>query len=937
MVGRDQELTQLRHLVAPRRRPTDEPTVVTISGEAGVGKSRLLREALLTLETGTLVLAGQAEEGDLARPFEALRDAVETAVSGWEAVPDALGERAHGIAHVLNGLVPTPHGPSDHDHALDELLRAAVDLLKYLSGGRPTVIAFEDLHWADAESVALFGRLATRPELPITLVGTFRPEDFDRRHPLAGLLSDLERQRSVSHIELARLSRPELSEMLEAVFSKRVSWRAIDALHRRTHGNPFFVEELLASNYCNDPEDLATAPLPWNVAEAVLRRVDGLDADARTVLEAAAVLGTRIPFDLLGAVSGVGEDHLIPLLRSLVASGLLVEGETDVFTFRHALTREAVVSALLGRERRRLHERALAELRAAGSDDHAALARHAAGARQFDEVVAHARTGAARYLRESSPLQALNLAELGLAEAPDDCPLRSTAASAAYALAMIDDAERHGQVWRELAVKAEDVASESAALRLLALLAWRRGDSDRYRRYLADALERAETLGPSTELAWCLAFRSQAHMLAGEAAQAIEWSQRTLAMADEVGAAEIQPYALVNLGTSLTDTRGREDDGLALLDRARREALARNDGITVGRAINNALAHTLYRRSPDEALPLLQLAEHEAERSGFELMAAKLESNWLQYAVVVGDMELADEHLARGGRLDDDPGERGVFLDVAGHLALERGDVEAAVRLRDEVLDLGPTDPYGKWLIWSLELDVAVAAHQDHDRLRAALRRFRAAVAECSDAHPSFGEPEGATALHAVGARLPTDEVRAHAAAVLPEPGCDELEVPWRAHVVAALLEADSNVEGAIDAYARCLAAALPNRPRFWVSEAHFGLARCLLAAGDHERARDEAGLAVELLARWPGWRRDRAEALLRRLSPGAGRPDGGLTARELEVLGLVAEGLSNRGIAERLYISTKTAAVHVSNILAKTGASSRGEAAAWAHRTGVL
>src|SRR5205085_4107540 len=113
-----------------------------------------------------------------------------------------------------------------------------------------------------------------------------------------------------------------------------------------------------------------------------------------------------VGFDLLATVSGFPEDELIPLLRTLVAQGLLVEAEADVFSFRHALAREAIETDLLGRERRRLHQQALDALRAADSHDFAAIARHARGAGQFDDMVAAARRGALRSLQSGSTFQA---------------------------------------------------------------------------------------------------------------------------------------------------------------------------------------------------------------------------------------------------------------------------------------------------------------------------------------------------------------------------------------------------------------------------------------------------------------------------------------------------------------------------------------------------
>jgi hypothetical protein len=135
---------------------------------------------------------------------------------------------------------------------------------------------FEDLHWADAESLALFGRLAVTADLPLLLVGTFRPEGVARRHPLVELLAELERQRLVTGVALERLSRAGVAELLAAVYGNPVPYQVAEALHRRTGGNPFFLEELVVTAGRVDPARLATLPLPWNLSEAVLRRLDDL-------------------------------------------------------------------------------------------------------------------------------------------------------------------------------------------------------------------------------------------------------------------------------------------------------------------------------------------------------------------------------------------------------------------------------------------------------------------------------------------------------------------------------------------------------------------------------------------------------------------------------------------------------------------------------------
>src|SRR6266508_1943366 len=253
MVGRAAELARLRELAAT----VADPAVVLITGEAGIGKTRLVAELVATLDPTVPVLAGQGSQGAPGRPFQLLLEAVEPVVESWDAVPAPLGDRA---------------------------------------------------------------------DLPLLLVGTFRPEGVTRRHPTVELVAELERQRSVVTTALDRLDPTGVAELLAAVYRHPLPFRVAEALHQRTGGNPFFLEELVVTaDALAEPGRLAVMPLPWNLTEAVLRRLDDLTPEQRRVVDAAAILGRRVSFDLLATVTGSGEDELIGILRHLVAENVVVE------------------------------------------------------------------------------------------------------------------------------------------------------------------------------------------------------------------------------------------------------------------------------------------------------------------------------------------------------------------------------------------------------------------------------------------------------------------------------------------------------------------------------------------------------------------------------------------------------------------------------------
>jgi hypothetical protein len=267
------------------------------------------------------------------------------------------------------------------------------------------------------------------------------------------------------------------------------------------------------------------------LSEAVLCRLDHLSPGQRRVVDAAAILGRRISFDLLAAVTGSGEDELITILRHLVAENVMVEEEADVF----ALTREAIAGRLLGRERRRLHEKALAAIQEASGAHWAAIAWHAQGASRCDELVEAARAGAWSYLQQGSTAEALRLAKTGLAEAERDLDLLAAVSKAAWMIGLLSLAIEHGERWHGETAATGDPDLEARALIHLARLYCEARDFQRQWQTVHDALRVVEPLGQSETLARAYALASEAHMLSSQTAPALDWADRAQAMADAVG------------------------------------------------------------------------------------------------------------------------------------------------------------------------------------------------------------------------------------------------------------------------------------------------------------------------------------------------------------------------------------------------------------------
>ncbi|HEY2793494.1 MAG TPA: AAA family ATPase, partial [Micromonosporaceae bacterium] len=221
MVGRDHELRHLAQLATAA-----QSHVAIIAGEPGIGKTRLVGEMIAAAPESTLVFIGHAEPGSLARPYELLLDAL----AGHDSGPHAAA---------IEQLTDANLNPV-------ERLHAGLRLIGDITDGHPTIIVFEDLHWADSESAALFERIADMPGRRL-LVGTYRPEEVTRRHPVSALLARMERRHEVTHLRLERLSPAETATLLANATGEPVPYRTAASMHQRTGGNPFFLEELLRS------------------------------------------------------------------------------------------------------------------------------------------------------------------------------------------------------------------------------------------------------------------------------------------------------------------------------------------------------------------------------------------------------------------------------------------------------------------------------------------------------------------------------------------------------------------------------------------------------------------------------------------------------------------------------------------------------------------
>ena len=897
MIGRSAQFEQLIDLIDSGLCGCDDvPTIVMVSGEAGVGKTRLCSEALAHFPEAS-VLATSADPAD-------------------EAVSLSVARR---LARRLDDA-PSLGVDRDADSLADSIARHLVE-----AGGG--IVVVEDAHWIDAQSAAVIDRLI-RLVLPgFVVLLTIRPDELHRRRPGGQLVLRLERSRSIDRIPIDRLDRSEVGLLLRNATGTTPPAGVVAAVHERTGGNPFAVEELVRAYGSSRFEDLTSAALPWTLAEVVTERLQDLDATEREVIEAAAVCGMSMSFDLLASVVGRTEDELLAVLRTLVDRGLLEERSDDDFVFYHALVRDSVNQQLLGRQRRRLHERVLLAL--GDSPEYAVRARHAFGAGRLDEFVDLARKAAAAALASGSTFEALRLATDALREEPDDPALLLTAAQAAWLVGAFDETKAAAERLHRVASTSGDIELQADALRWMIRAAFERADSEARDDGLArlDVLLDRVPAGESRVAA--IVAVAQTHMLAQRPVLAIEWADRAELEADRGGFVHLAVQARLERASAAARLPHADAADSAQVLRAIIEDAERIGNWTVvNRGINNLLSDVPVH-SP-EGRQLIERLRIAARRSGYDWMGTSvLALREVEIAYGDGDLAATRRALNRAAEWWSADGRKATWVvGLELDLALEEGQIARAVELFAE---LTPDRCHGMLSRDGLELRVR-AALRDAD----AIEFFETLSMSSVENDVDVKREIFVLIEAALKAGVPAERVRDK---VLNELFAEE--TPARARIeaiVSGITAAAARRHGeAAELLEIELALGDESLPRHVIGGIRLALVESLLVLDRRADAARHLGLALDHdLARWPGWRRDRVEALQRRLSGRAVQVAGELTAREREVAGLLAEGLTNGQIAKRLFISPKTASVHVSNILMKLNMSTRAEIAAWAVRTGL-
>ncbi|WP_458351608.1 helix-turn-helix transcriptional regulator [Micromonospora schwarzwaldensis] len=985
LVGRQPELAVLREALA--RAGGGDPTTVLVGGEAGVGKTRLLEEfGGHVTAAGARLLVGQCLElGEAGLPFapfaatlrDVLRNDGPAAFAGYEA---EFARLLPELARMPAGAA-VPAGPALADTPRGYLFDLVADLFRRLAEERPLVLVIEDLHWADRSTRDLIGFLvraarATR----LLVVCTYRTDELHRGHPLRPFLAELDRVRGVDRVELGRLDRDGTAAVLADLLGAEPTARVVDDVHERTQGNPFFIEELAAAG-----SPVGCAVLPETLRDLLLARVDRLPEPAQRVLRIAAAGGTRFAHRLLAEVAGLPEAELEDALRAAVAGQLVVADPEGDYEFRHALVREAVHDDLLPGEHARLHARYAAAIEAqphlvAAGRAPAEIAHHWYAAHDHPRALTAARVAAAAAADRYAYAEQSRLLErvLELWEQVPDAADRLGMDHLRVLEETLTAAVTAGDLGRALTLTRAALAEVDSAAeplraaglldhrgRLLALLGKSDGAAELREAY------RLAVGAPGGPARFGVLADIAAHLMKVDPREAAAVAAEAMTGASEAGT------DLVLLPTRIVVRHrldGTPERALAELRRVEARARAVGDSWALVSALVflSDVLFELGRYAESEQAAAAGVTE--ARRVGISRsIGAYLLSNRAEALIALGRWDEADATCAEAARIDP-PGVSGLhWLQLRAGLRLARARPAADELVGRALAFLGRPYLWPNHRLPLHELRVEAALTAD-DKLEA----VRAARAALADTHlvdlPREGWPVLSAAARAAvlaGDRGVAAEV-ATVAAVLPTPHPAE-----RAHAaqVTALLtglrpaeaDADPTTPGgtasggggrtdesasggagrtgaepgeALDAWRAAVAAWRTAGQPYPLGRALLGLAEVAAAAGERDEVAAAVRETVELAARLGATPLgEQAATLARRVGlRGTGRPGPDLlTSREREVLRLVAEGHSNSRIAERLFISPKTASVHVSRIIAKLDVTNRVEAAALAHRLGLL
>jgi DNA-binding CsgD family transcriptional regulator len=974
LIGRKQELNTLEKALHDASRGIGG--CILLAGEAGIGKSRLIEELRrqATSENFTL-LQGNCFEQEASLPYAPWIDALRAYLTPLNAteIRDVLGPLAPEFMKLLPELallIPAIQ-PSPALEPLAEKYRLFESLARFavsLAAANPLLMILEDLHWSDESSLELLHFFARRvPALRILLIGTYRSEEISLQ--LLHHLAEFDRERLAEEIRLLPLMREEVEQIMRASLKTEPhsNYRLDDFVHL-TEGNPFFVEEILKSLI--ETRGFDELQIPRSIQDSVQRRVSQLPESTRHILSLAAAIGDQFDFGLLQEITSQDEQSILSMLKELIAAQLLVEESADQFAFRHALTREAIYATLMQRERRAMHQtigETMERLAGMRTDAIAApLAYHFYHGGLWQKAMEYSQRAGEQAQSLYAPREATTHFTHALDAAQQlgiPGPLASLRgrAHAREVLGDFEGARTDYQAVLELAHDGPNHVDEWQALIDLGLL-WQSHDLKSAGEYYQRALELAETLEDSSILGQTFNRLGNWHMNLGRAREALRYHREALELFRERDDRHGMARTLDLLGLA-SYPLGEAIQGAAYLEQAIPVLRELDDRQALVNTLTNLTLRALMETEVLGEIDFVQLTN-----SSDEALQIARGFNWyegealtlIQAAIGLrpaGEYGQALERLAEAKPLVDESQNRELlarlhltygrtFTDLLD-LTMARQHLETGLAqvqaLGSKILILGATAGLASVAILQNDLVFAqtilsplLPSEYPEGQEPFPLRRCWGAQAELE---LRKGNP--ARALEIVDRLLAATpnlaEYGPHAVPYLSRLRTLALTALGR------MEEAESELQGTLP-----VAQAQGQRPMLWRLHADLGnLYRTMGRRKEAMHQFSSARAMIQDLANRVPEATSRDHFLKEALGtippePGltqrqaAKKEFGGLTTREREIAALIAQGKSNRELADELVISEKTAERHVANILLKLGLNSRTQIAVWAVEKGL-
>jgi len=985
LIGRESDLQRLDRLMSQAQEGMGQ--IALISGEAGIGKSRLVKEGKARAPEGTMILEGACFQTESVLPYAPLLDLFRNFFGTYPpedlarlmepSLVSQLVKLFPELTHYLPELTPVTALSANPEQEKRRIFLALLQTLKELAQRGPLIVVLEDLHWSDSTSLEFLLLLARRiSSQPILLLMTYRADETTPE--LTHFLAELDRGRLGTEFSLEHMSAQEVDAMLRTILNvdSPISTEFLDTIFPLTEGNPFFIEEILKALisggdiFCVDGtwdrKEIDQLRIPRTIQDAVQRRTQQLDERTLKALTLASVMGRRFDFRLLQELLDVNETDLMAMLKQLIAAQLVVEESANHFVFRHALTREAIYTTLLLRERQALHRQvgeATERMYAASMDPHLAdLSYHYYTAAEWEKALHYSQQAGERARRLYSQREAIVYYSRALVAARHlntvvDTELLSARGHAYLILGDFRSALDDFEQALKIAQEQQDGQAEWRSLTDHGIF-WTGRNYERTGEFYRQAEELARKLNEPKLIAISLNNVGNWFFVSGQAVQALKYHRQALeyfeSEQDEPGMA--QTHSLIGMANL------HHGDQIAAYEEYRH-------AIQLSRKLDDKheLIHALIggcHANYDETDFIPPQSPMESQQMALEALELARQVGWASLeAFAEWDIALG---LAQCGSFGDALVHAKAMFRIAmeiedpqriagAHYALGYSYLlmlQASLAIQNLEAGLTVAKEFGSsWMIGNTTTELAMAyiLNKQSGRARALLdsvplqetgqhtRAERRMLWAKGNLFLAENKPAEALQIaeHLLDSKRSAEQTQ-------PIPALSRL----KGDALLALKQF-KKAERSLQA-AKQGAADRQALPMLWQIHAQLGwLYKAQKNSSESERefasARqvihtlaenilDEtlrAGFLQEALGRLP-----KARILSKRQLEA--EKFGGLTSREQEVARLVSQGKSNREIAEVLVLSERTVENHVGNILTKLGFDSRAQIAVWAVETGL-